>query len=87
MDYIEIKIDRSTLPKDGERVEFFIPGDSPEGIIPLIGTFCEGDDMFVPDDNSFHSSWNVHQWRKLKQDEPCCELCGMQSCKDQNCKK
>jgi hypothetical protein len=68
MDYIDIKIDRSTLPKDRQRVEFFIPGDSPEGIVPLIGVFCEGDDEFVPDDGSFHNSWKVHKWRSLEKE-------------------
>ena len=60
-DGIEIKIDRNTLPKDYQKIEFELE----DGTIKQ-GEFIEGDDMFVVSPSEFYRCWIVVQWKALK---------------------
>lgn len=57
---IEIKIDRSTLPKDGQHVAF--KNDKEEW---YEGYFVDGEDIFSVSDNVWFFVWYVHEWKAL----------------------
>jgi hypothetical protein len=56
----EIKIDRSTLPKDDQLVKFDTNDES-----DLIGLFSEGDDLFVINSHKWYTSYQVVSWEPL----------------------
>ena len=58
-----IKIDRTTLPKDGQRIRFSTYEEE-----DLIGQFSEGDDLFVITPTKWYSAFDVHTWELLKTD-------------------
>lgn len=57
---MEIKLDRSTLPKDGEHIKF--KDDNEEW---HEGHFCEGDDIFHISDSVWFFAWHVHEWEPI----------------------
>lgn len=63
---IEIKIDRSTLPADGQEVEWQTQNDIDNNTWKQ-GTFSAGEDLFCVGFEDSCSSWNqsfdVHHWR------------------------
>jgi hypothetical protein len=66
MDPIEVKIDRTTLPEDGQRVTWQKVGEDEEW---KEGTFCEGDDIFCvgfeDSASKWDLSWDVIHWKPL----------------------
>ena len=65
----EIKIDRSTLPKDGERVKWQTYEDLCEEVWKE-GIFSEGDDIFCigfgDTAKDWNLSWQVQHWESLE---------------------
>ena len=57
-DYIHIKIDRSTLPKDGQRVVFQHENEDWSE-----GYFVGGDDLFWVSESKWYRSWDVIKWK------------------------
>ncbi len=56
-----VKIDKSTLPKDGQKVRFEIYNYD-----DLMGTFIEKDDMFLMDEGGFHYIHEIFSWEPIK---------------------
>jgi len=56
-----VKIDKSTLPKDGQRVRFEIYNHK-----GLEGTFIEKEDMFLIDGGGFHYIHDIFSWEPIK---------------------
>ncbi len=67
---IEIKIDRSTLPADGQKIEWQTYDDINNDTWQQ-GTFCEGDDLFCVGFEDTCSNWdqsfNVFHWRAIEE--------------------
>lgn len=63
MEKTEVKIDRSTLPKDGQWVKFETSKED-----GLIGQFIEGDDLFVINASRWKTSWEVYQWEPYEKE-------------------
>lgn len=61
MEKIEVKLDRTTLPEDGQWVEFDTYEQS-----ELVGYFIESENMFHHPDGNFRFAWDVHAWSPLK---------------------
>ena len=65
----EIKIDRSTLPKDGQKIRWQTAVDIDHSMWKH-GIFVEGDDIFHEgfDDTSgvWDTSFEVHHWESLE---------------------
>lgn len=55
---ISIKIDRSSLPKDGQKV-WFQDMDTESW---HYGYFSDGDDLFFINAGHWYNSWSVHCW-------------------------
>jgi len=65
----KIKIDHSTLPADGQKVEWqTYQEDGTENWKQ--GTFVEGDDLFCvgfsDTHKDFNQAWDVYHWRPLE---------------------
>lgn len=60
-----VKIDKSTLPKDGQKVRFEIYNHD-----NLIGTFIEEEDMFLIDGGKFHYIQDIFSWEPLNEPKP-----------------
>lgn len=64
----EIKIDRSSLPEDNQRVKWQTQDDIDNGTWKE-GTFSEGDDIFCvgfeDTADKWDLSWQVHHWEAL----------------------
>ena len=56
----EIKLDETTLPKDGQKVKFFIPRDGWEE-----GEYLSKEQMFLFDGGKFHYAWEVSEWESV----------------------
>ena len=61
MEKIEIKIDRSTLPRDGQIVRFDTYTE--EG---LTGQFFDRDELILTNDAQWKSVWEVYSWEPLE---------------------
>ncbi|PXX96892.1 hypothetical protein DF185_19830 [Marinifilum breve] len=59
-----VKIDRSTLPKDGQRIRFEIYNYD-----DLVGTYIEKDDMFLLDNGQFHFIHDIFSWELIEERE------------------
>lgn len=57
---IEIKIDRTTLPKDGQKVSF-----EDEDLQWHKGIFRAGDDLFVVNSRKWFRVWDVIRWEPI----------------------
>lgn len=66
---MEIKIDRTTLPRDGEHVRF--KDDKEEW---HEGYFVAGDDLFHVNDSKWFFVWYVHEWESLESPSPSKEV-------------
>lgn len=53
---MEIKIDKSTLPKDGDKVKFLIRDEW------YSGDYIDEDQMFWVDEATWFFAWQVEQW-------------------------
>lgn len=62
---MDIKLDRQTLPKDGQYIRFKTEDESWHD-----GYFVDGDDIFSVSDKVFFFSWNVHEWEPLDNTPP-----------------
>jgi len=60
MGRIEIKIDRTTLPTDGQIVQFDTAKEQ-----DLIGAFSEGDDLFIMSKSEWKTSFEVCSWEAI----------------------
>lgn len=58
--YVQIAIDRKTLPEDGKRVEFITDKDD-----MFEGYFVGGDDLFWVNESTWFAKWYVHQWKYI----------------------
>lgn len=58
---VEVKIDKTTLPKDGQRIRFAI-----YNVEGLEGTFIESEDMFLLDDGKFHYILDIFSWESIE---------------------
>lgn len=58
---IDVKIDRTTLPKDYQFIKFTTHGEEEHA-----GQFIEGDDLFLIHPSRWFQSWSVHAWEPLK---------------------
>ena len=56
---IEIKIDKSTLPQDGQKVKFFVDDEWFEG------EFDDNEEMFSVKADQFWFAWQVHEWQPV----------------------
>lgn len=65
MKITEIKIDRTTLPESGRKVEFKLL-DTEEW---TNGTFEAPDDIFVKNSRKWWSSWEVIEWRYADEEQ------------------
>lgn len=66
MEAIEIKIDRTTLPEYGRKVEFKTLREEEW----YTGTFEGPDDLFVKNCRKWWSSWEVIEWRYADEVKP-----------------
>lgn len=57
---VEIKIDRTTLPKDGQYIDFFHQ-DKEEW---FTGYFIEGEDLFWVNEKVWFSKWEIAKWKR-----------------------
>jgi hypothetical protein len=57
---VEIKIDRATLPDDGQRVRFQTQDESWHE-----GYFVQGDDLFWINENKWHPAFDILRWQYL----------------------
>lgn len=57
----EVKIDRSTLPKDDQWVEF-----ETYEMNEIVGQFIEEENMFHWTDSNFTFAWDVYSWSPLE---------------------
>lgn len=58
---MEIKIDKTTLPKDESRVRFKVSFDNPW----VEGHYFEEDELFIEElgkNGKAHYAWFVHEW-------------------------
>lgn len=58
---IEVKIDKSTLPKDGQWVRFETYEQD-----DLIGQYCEEDGVISHTDNGFTDTYHIYTWEPLE---------------------
>jgi len=58
MKEVEIKIDRSTLPKDGQKIKWQTQDDFDLNQWKE-GQFCEGDDIFCEGFENIASKWDL----------------------------
>lgn len=58
--YTLINIDKRTLPKDGQKIEF----DDDHGET-YEGSYIEKEGMFHVTDSVFFFSWHVHKWKAI----------------------
>lgn len=56
---IEIKLDKSTLPQDGQKVKYYTGEYWKEGI------YDDKEQMFSVDSKDFHFAWDVHEWQPV----------------------
>ncbi len=65
---IELKIDKKTLPKDGQKIEWQTQEDFDNDVWQQ-GHFSSGDDVFCigfeDKVKKWDLSWNIIQWRAL----------------------
>lgn len=70
MKYIEIKIDRTSLPKDKQQIRWQTHEDFDKGVYKS-GVFEEGDDLFCEGFEPFYKKWDLSQqvlhWKPLKE--------------------
>lgn len=57
---VEIKIDRSTLPQDGQHIRFKTDKEEWHE-----GYFVAGDDIFSVTDDVWFFVWYVHEWEAI----------------------
>lgn len=58
-DYMEIQLDKSTLPQNGQTVFFSIDEDEED----LKGEYIAEEKMFWIDESNWHYAWKVIKWR------------------------
>ncbi len=56
----EVKIDKSTLPRDGQKVRF----ETYEQY-DIIGTYDAEQDLFIVNSKKYYQSWDVHSWEPV----------------------
>lgn len=68
MKIVDIKIDRSSLPKDDSKIEWQTQNDFDNEVWQK-GMFCDGDDNFLVGFTESHSNWSlvweVLHWRYI----------------------
>ena len=62
MKTIEVKIDKSTLPNDGEKVSWLSLNDDTW----YIGTYIDEDEVFVTATNKPHFAFSIIEWCKIE---------------------
>jgi len=60
--FIQIDIDKRTLPKDGQYIRFITETEDEHE-----GYFVGGEDVFSVSDSVWFFKWNVHQWKAIEQ--------------------
>lgn len=68
MKITELKIDKSTLPQDGDIIEFITHEDSPLGEWRK-GEFIEEENMFFINSKKWHYSSEVFKWKPAAKQE------------------
>lgn len=61
---MDIKIDRTTLPKDGQKVVF-----NTYHMDGLRGEFVDGDDIFFVNNHEYYLAYDVESWEPLTNEE------------------
>lgn len=57
-DGVEIKLDRTTLPKDGQAVSFQTQNEEWHD-----GYFVDGDDLFWVNESTFYPAFDILKWK------------------------
>lgn len=57
---MEVKIDKSTLPKDGQKVKFKLFHD-----IVKEGVYVEAEQLFYCSEREFYTEWIVLEWEPI----------------------